>query len=77
MANAKTYSKQEQQTILNEADEAVKKVLAPIMKKYPGAIVGHQLSLSVPSAPLVVSHTGVTRPVTAKDAAVPAPETLS
>lgn len=71
-----TYDRKAQQAILDEADQAVQKTLAAIMKKYPGAILGHHLSITVPAAPLTVEHSGVTRPLAAKDATVPAPDHL-
>lgn len=75
-ATVKTYSKTEKQAILNEADDAVKKALAGVTKKYPGAIIGHTLSLTVPEAPITIEHSGNTRPLAAKDVTVPAPEAL-
>ena len=73
-ATKTTYTKEQQKAILTETEAQIAKVISAQLKKYPGVQLPWQVSVIVPSAPLTVEHTSITRPLAAKDASVPAPE---
>ena len=76
MAQKATYDKTTQQNIISEADAAVQKTLSAIARKYPGVTIGHQIAVTFPSQPIIVSHSGNTRPLTARDTHALPPEAL-
>lgn len=66
-----TYTKQEQEAIKAEVDDAVQKLLHSYMRKYHGVVIGSSLSFTFPSTPAVISHSGNTRPLSAKEVTPP------